>query len=258
MDKSPKVFMQYKYMLEYLEKETGYKFEFIHASSYENLIKNFIDGNIDIIELGPLPFVKLKEHYKDAEPFLTFKSSDGKPSYTCDVLTTDGYIKNLYDMFDENIDKKIILTRKLSTCGYLMTEYIFNNYNKTLKDFDYSYSGTHSSVLLNLLLTKDSIGTVKSTVANKYKHFHFNKIAQSPDIPGFAFIANKRNVSDIQISTIQKAILKLNPLSNEDDKVLVSKWSDNTKYGAVATQKNTYDIVYKAIRKIKILTGDEI
>jgi|GEM_PF-2443781 len=252
MDKSSKIFLHYTEMLQYLEEETGYKFEFVYSSSYNELINKFRDGKIDIVELGPLPFVKLKNNYKYAEPFLTFKSKDGKASYTCDVLTTDRSIKKLYDLFDENIDKEIILTRKLSTCGYLMSEYIFNNHHQTLEDFDYTFVGTHSNVLLNLLLTENSIGTVKSTIVNKYKHFNFTKIAQSPDIPGFAFIANSKKISKLQISTIQKAILKLDPLHNDNDKKTVSKWSSNTKYGAIKTKKDAYDIVYNVIKKLKL------
>jgi len=258
MDKSSKIFLQYTDMLKYLEKETPYKFEFVYSSSYEELINNFKKGKIDIIELGPLPFVKLKENYKYADPFLTFKSKNGKASYSCDILTTDSDMENLNYFFVENKDKQIVLTRKLSTCGYLMSEYIFNSYQQTLEDFDYSYVGTHSNVLLDLLLTKDSIGTVKSTVANKYKHFNFKKIAQSPDIPGFAFIANRKKITEVQISAIQRAITKLDPLNNNNDKKTVLKWSTNTKYGAIKTKKDAYDIVYKAIEKINLLGAEKL
>jgi phosphonate transport system substrate-binding protein len=252
MDKSSKIFLEYTNMLKYLEKETGYQFEFVYSSSYEELLNNFKNGKIDIIELGPLPYVKLKENCKYADPFLTFKSKEGKASYTCDILTTNTNMKNLNDVFNQKKKNKIILTRKLSTCGQLMTEYIFNDYNQTLKNFEYNFVGTHSNVLLNLLLKENSIGTVKSTVANKYKHLKFNKIAQSPDIPGFTFIANKNKMTRSQINTIQNAILKLHPLSSEYDKEIVHNWSENTKYGAIKTKKDAYSIVYKAIIKVEI------
>ena len=107
MDKSSKIFLQYSDMLKYLEKETGYSFEFVYASSYEELIDNFKDGKIDIIELGPLPFVKLKSVCKYAEPFLTFKSKEGKANYSCDILTTNKKIKNIKDIFNAKINKKM-------------------------------------------------------------------------------------------------------------------------------------------------------
>ncbi len=258
MDKASTIFIQYNDMLKYLEKETGYKFEFIYSASYEELIDNFKDGKIDIIELGPLPFVKLKDIYTYAEPFLTFKSKEGKASYSCDILTTNKNIQNMNDLFTTKVKSKIILTRKLSTCGYLMTQFVFNKYNETLENFDYHYVGTHSNVLLNVLLKENTVGTVKSTVANKYKHFDFHKIGQSANIPGFAFIANTKNVSQQQIQNIQRVILKLNPLENKDDKEIVKRWSTNTKYGAIKTKKDAYDIVYKALKKVTIPVDDKI
>jgi len=250
MDKAPKIFLQYNSVLQYLEEQTGYKFELVYSSSYKDLIRNFKLGKIDVIELGPLPFVKLKKDYKDAEAFLTFKSKNGKANYTCDVMTSDENIDSLKDLFELNLHKKIFLTRRLSTCGYLMTEFMFKNYNKTLDDYHYNYIGTHSDVLLELLLTPNSIGTVKSTVGNKYKHLKFRKIAQSASIPGFAFIANKKTISPKVIKKIQDAVLKLNPLENESDREIVSTWGANIKYGAIKTKPNTYKTVEKAAQEI--------
>ena len=250
MDKSAKTFLQYKELLEYLEQETGDTYEFVYSFSYKELIDNFKKGKIDIVELGPLPFVKLKKDFDDAEPILTFKSKDGNAFYTCDLVTVNKNISKFSDI--EKKAKDIILTRKLSTCGYLMTEFIFNTYEKSLKDVEYTYVGTHSKVLLELLLTPDSVGTVKSTVLNKYQHFNFTKIAHSPPIPGFAFIANKQTVSNKIIQKIQNALLKVDPLHNKKDKELVLNWSTNTKYGAVKTKADTYKFVIDATNSIQI------
>lgn len=127
MDNSPRLFEQYKHMLKYLEKETGYKFEFIYSKSYRDLLKKFKSGKIDIIELGPLPFVRLKDEFKGAEPFLTFNSKDGKPFYNCVLVTKD---KNINSLSNINKNTKVGLTRNLSTCGYLMSEHIFIENNK--------------------------------------------------------------------------------------------------------------------------------
>ena len=249
MDKAPKLYTHYNDMLQYLEKETGYKFKFIYSSSYEELIKNFKAGKIDIIELGALPYVRLRDTYEDTYPFLTFKSQDGKPYYTCDLITTEKNIKNFEDIKHTN---DVILTRSLSTCGYLMSEYMMNEKNDTLENFKYEYAGTHSNVLLNLLLKENTIGTLKSTVLNKYIHFDFQTLAKSPNIPGFAFIANTNTLELNKINKIKNAIIKLNPLDNEKDKEIVSKWSVNTKYGAVPTEEKTYDIVIESLKKIQI------
>jgi len=249
MDKAPKLFIQYDLMLKYLQKETNIKFNFIYSSSYKELIRNFQDGKIDVIELGALPYVKLKQNFKQAEPFLTFNSKSGNPYYTCNLITKEKNINSFSDILNTN---EVILTKSLSTCGYLMSELIMQKNNKTLKNFNYQYVGTHSNVLLKLLLDENSIGTVKSTVLNKYDQFKFKNLAKSPNIPGFAFIYNMNNLNKEDIKKIQKAILKLDPKNNKKDKQLMSKWSYNTKYGAVKTDIKAYDIVYETMKNIKI------
>jgi len=249
MDKAPKLYTQYDSMLKYLEEQTGHKFNFIYSTSYKELIQNFKEGKIDIIELGALPYVKLKEQFKDAYPFLTFNSKYGKPYYSCDLITTEKNINEFSDIVHSN---DVILTRSLSTCGYLMSEYIMKEKGESLENFQYQYAGTHSNVLLKILLEKNTIGTVKSTVLDKYSQFEFKTIAKSPNIPGFAFIANKNTIGSKEIKAIENAILKLDPLHNEKDKDTVSKWSVNTQFGAVKTDEKVYDIVIESIKTIKI------
>ena len=254
MDKAPKLFIQYTPMLEYLEKETGMKFKFNYSSNYDEIIEKFKKGELDIIELGPLPFVKLKDKYTDANAFLTFLTKNGEDSYTCEFLTTDKNIKTLNDI---NTDINIKLTRKISTCGYLMSEFMLRENGKSLERLNYEYIGIHSNVLLALLLEDKTAGSAKSTIVNKYKHFDFHTLKSSPPIPGFAFVANMKTISNKQIEKIQEALLKLKPLENKKDKNFVLNWSENTKYGCVKTQKDSYKDIFKALETIAIPKEDK-
>lgn len=255
MDKAPKLFIQYAPLLKYLEEETGYKFKFNYSDNYVEIIEKFKNGQLDIIELGPLPYVKLKQNFNDAYAFLTFLSNKGKDSYTCEFLSTDKDIKSLKDI---NKDVNIKLTRKISTCGYLMSEFILKKNGKSLENLHYDYVGTHSNVLLELLLKENTAGTAKSTIVNKYKHFDFTKLASSPPIPGFAFVANKKIITQEEINNIQKALLKLHPLENSEDNKFVMNWSENTKYGCKVTKKNAYKDIFDAIKLIKIPKKSEL
>ena len=253
MDKSPKLFLSYKPLLKYLEKETGYKFKYYFSPTYKDLLIDFQHKKIDIVELGPLPFLKLYSQYKHAKPFLTFKSKNYRPYYTCNMVTTDKSINTLNDVVSNKV--QIELTRKLSTCGYLMSEYILNTQNKTLKDFNYKYNGTHSSVLLQTLFNHNSVGIAKSTIIDKYKPFKFKIIKKSPDIPGFAFVANTNTLTTEEIRNIQNAIIKLNPEYNKKHRKLMKEWSSNTKYGAIKTKKDAYSLILKTMDEIKIPKG---
>lgn len=249
MDKAPALFAQYSPMLKYLEKETGYQFKLHFSESYDDIIEKFKKGELDLIELGPLPYIRLKEKYNDAHAFLTFLSSKGKDSYTCEILTTDKNIKSLKDI-NEDVDIK--LTRKVSTCGYLMSEIVLRKSGKSLENLNYDYVGTHTNVLLELLIKESTVGTAKSTIADRYTHFNFTKLASSPAIPGFAFIANKKTILDEDIKNIQQALLKLRPLENKNDQNFVSRWSDNVKYGAQITKKDAYKDIFDALKLVKV------
>jgi phosphonate transport system substrate-binding protein len=249
MDKAPKLLLQYTPLLKYLSEQTGDKYNFVFSESYDTIIKDFQEGKLDIIELGPLPFVKLSQKYKYAKPFLTFLTKDGMDSYTCEMLTTEKSIKSLADV-DEKIH--VNLTRRISTCGYLMSEFILRNNGQSLKNLDYEYVGTHSSVLLHILLEDMAIGTAKSTIVEKYKQFKFTHLASSPKIPGFAFVANLKTIDQESIKKIQQAMLKLKPLENAKDAQFTKTWGENVKYGCVATGEKTYEEIFNALSIIEI------
>jgi phosphonate transport system substrate-binding protein len=250
MEKAPTLFKQYKPMLKYLEKESGLKFKLVYSSSYKEMIENFKNGKIDVIELGPLPFVKLNMQYKHSKPFVTFLSKDGKDSYNCLLVTTD---KDKNTLKDLNSKTKIKLTRKLSTCGYLMSEKMLNKEGLSLENFDYEYIGTHTDVILKVILSYNTVGGVKSSVFENYKHIgNVKAIATSDDIPGFAFVANTKTLSKENIQKMTNALTKLHPLENEKDFEITHKWSKNTMYGCIPTKKDAYKNIQKALEEIVI------
>lgn len=248
-DKAPKLFSQYLPMLKYLEKETGHKFNFHYSTSYEDLIKNFSTGKLNIIELGPLPYIKLKEKNSSAQAFLTFLNNKGEDTFTCNLLTKD---KNLHSFSDITKNIKVKLSRKASTCAYFMTNYIFKKNNKSLKNFKYEYVETDSNVLLSLLMENETVGSVNSSIAQEYSHFNFHNILSSNKLPGFAFVANTKKISDKTIKDIQNALMKLKPLTNKKDAKIVKKWSQNIKYGSIKTKENSYKNIYNVVNKIKL------
>lgn len=133
-----------------------------------------------------------------------------------------------------------------------MTQFIMLKHNQDLKDFNYQYVGTHSNVLLSLLMDNHTVGTAKSTVVEKYKHLGFTLLEKSPPIPGFSFIANSKKIPQKTITKIQNALLKLKPLENSYDKQITNKWSPNTKYGAVKTTSDIYNLIIETLKNVDI------
>ena len=239
MDSSINVYKQYQPMLQYLKKETGLEFKFVYSASYKELIANFISGKVDMIEAGALPYVKLKKKFPIAKPIVTFLNKNSKPFYTCQMITSDKNIKSLKDI---NSNTKIFLTRKLSTCGYLMSEYMLNKIDKSLKNSNYKYIGTHTDVVFNTTMYDDAVGGVSSKVAQKYTHL-ISIIDTSIKIPEFSLVVNSQTITPSQIKKIQNAFLSIK------DK---NKWNNNAKYGAIKTPTNFYHKITEITNKIKI------
>lgn len=238
MDIAPKLHTQYSNMLEYLTKETGLEFEFVYCANYEEIIQKFQNQEIEVAELGPLPYLKLAKTIPTTKPLLTFLTPNGDEFYRCQLFTFDDNINHLSDLHLYN--PHIFLTSEHSTCGTLMMSDILYSVGKNLRDLNSSFSGTHSNVVLENLLTPNAIGGIKSTVYTNYEHLGLKTLAVSTKIPGFTFAVNTKLLSHIQMKLIQDAILKLKPLQNRSDWEITKKWGKNIRYGAIKPKKDAY------------------
>jgi phosphonate transport system substrate-binding protein len=254
MDIAPKLHQQYSKMLSYLEHQTGLKFEFVYCASYEELFEKFRNNEIDIAELGPLPYVKLYEVKPEIRPFLTFLTSKGKDHYTCNLITTDRHLAALAEV-DPGRDH-LYLTSGSSTCGPLMMSQILGTASLKVEDFKSTFAGTHSNVVLQTLLEENSIGGIKSTVTDNYAHLGLKILGTSQPIPGFAFVADSKRVDASTIKRIQKALLKLKPLENPEHWELTKFWGKNIRYGAIKTDPAVYSGVIKAYEAMKAASHD--
>jgi len=204
IDTANNLYNKYAPMLEYLSKQTKDEYKFVYAQTYKDLLNNFKNGNIDIVILGALPYLKLKQHFKSALPILTFLNKNKSPYYTCQIITSDLKIKSINDI---SKNTKIFLTDKLSTCGYLITEYIFHKYNKTLKNYNYTYESNDVNVVYNVTLYDNSIGNIKSNIAKKYINF-IKIIDTSIKIPEFSLVVNTNKISPKKIEKIISVLLE--------------------------------------------------
>lgn len=220
-----------------LEKKLNKKIDFYYAKDYAELLKDFESLKIDLIYLGPLPYVKLKENFKDAEPIIHFKEKNGNSFYTC------SFVKFL----NTQKIKKIALTQPLSTCGYLSVNYLLNY---KLEDYSYNYLGKHDDVALNIIKGNFDAGGLKSSIAQEYFHLGLEEISKTENLPGFALVANNKTLDDDFIKELKDIFLKL-------DKNDYSKWGKNIKYGFETASDNDYDVLRKMLDKTDIKDKDK-
>jgi phosphonate transport system substrate-binding protein len=216
-------------LFSYIEKISGIKTKFIYETEYSTIIEKFKQNKIDIVLLGPLPYLKLNESYKFNEPIISFRQQNGESFYRCVLAKLGEDTINFEDTL------KIALTQPLSTCGYYMTNVLLKkNYNKDLKKQKYHYTMSHYNALTSVLDGDFQLAGVKSNVADDFKSLGIRTIAQSDLIPSFSLVVNTKTLSQKQIKIIQNLILSI-PEST------YHKWQGITENGFIKVDKTLYD-----------------
>ena len=227
--------------IKYLEKKLNRKIELDYNTNYEELIKKFVDGKIDIAYLGPLPFLELEKEYSDAIPLVNFKNKNGDISYNCSFVS---FITNDFPPEDMK-NTKIALTQALSTCGYIFVNYVLKEANINIENNKYKYLGRHDKVALSVITDKYKYGGLKTDIAEKYYHLGLKEIKRSAPIPSFVLVANAQTLDENTISDIKNIMLSI------DDKEL-SLWDKSLKYGVKETNTDDYKNLRESLKSIKI------
>ena len=232
------IYDEFYLITKFLEKKLGKEIVFFYSDNYDEILENFKDKKIDIIYLGPLPYVKLKESYDFALPLVHFKDKNNSSFYTCSLIK---FIKS-------EKREKIALTQALSTCGYLSVNNLLDN---KLDNYQYVYLNKHDDVALNVLNKKFDLGGVKTSIAKEYYHLGIEEIARTDELPGFALIGNIETLGIDYLNKIKQ--LLLNVEKNE-----YSKWGKDIKYGMEEAFDKDYESIRSMLININIPQEDKI
>lgn len=235
------IHVQFSPMIRYLEKKLNTQIKIDYNSSYDAILKKFIEGKIDIAYLGPLPYLSLESKYSDTKPLVNFKNKMGEISYTCSLVS---FISNSIPI--ENIrHSKIALTQPLSTCGYLFVNNILKKSNINIEDNHYRYLGRHDKVALSIIRDEFTFGGVKSEIAKEYTHLGLKEVKVSEAIPNFILVGNAKTLSKNKLLEIKKSMISVS-------KKELSKWHKSLKFGVKETNNDDYNHLRKLIKSTKI------
>ena len=231
---------QYRPLVLFLEEKTGANIVFDFSDNYTEIIKKFIEGNIDLAYLGPLPYVELKTKYAKAEPVVHFNEASGKPMYTCAIVALGDAGIKLHGLKTS----KVALTQPLSTCGYLSVQGLLKENGSNLEDNRYTYLDKHDAVALAVVRGEFELGGIKTAIAKKYSHLGLSVLAETAPMPAFALIANRSTLNDAVVDAIRSSLTPLDPAKDTD---MLATWGENIRYGATeATDRD-----YEAVRRFK-------
>lgn len=219
-------------MISYLEKKLNKKIIFEYSDSYDEILKKFETNKIDLVYLGPLPYIELSNRCSCAIPLVNFKNSEGYTFYTCSFVS---FLQN--KKFDT-----IALTQPLSTCGYLAVNYLLKN---RLKEKKYAYLGRHDLVALEVLKGNFDAGGIQTSIAKKYHHLGLEILSKTPDLPTFALIANSKTLDIDEINAVKRALIYAN-------KSEIKTWGKPISYGAKSTKDSFYNNLRKMTKNLSI------
>lgn len=175
-----------------------------YIASYQDILEQFQRGTIDIVHLGPLPYLKLRQMKIGAEPLAVVNEADGAAAYSCALVTGFDGPSGV-----ARVKGPLALTQPLSTCGHLTASYLLNRQGKNIEKLHYSYLGNHDKVALAVARGGYQAGTMKTVLAAKYADLGLRVLAETPLFPGFLLVANRANLPPQRIEELRKVLLGL-------------------------------------------------
>ena len=237
------MYQRYQPLMDYLTKNTPYKFELKLSQDYRDII-NFLKNNkVQVALLGGVTYLEAKKEFA-VIPILKPLGSDGKPFYRCVIIArdTDKEINELSDLKG----KSVAFASKLSTAGNLAPLYHLYLNGITLKDLSrYENLKYHDSVAREVLRGNFEVGAVIDSVANRFKNRGLKIIDVSGPIPGLPIVV-RADVSPELVSSIKTALLSLDYI-NPGHRKIMEQWDEEFRYGFVEATDSDYDTIREMI-----------
>lgn len=237
------MYQKYQPLMDYLTKNTPYRFELKLSQGYRNII-NFLKSNkVQVALLGGVTYLEAKKKF-DVIPILKPLGPDGKPFYRCVIVArdTDKEINELSDLKG----KSVAFASKLSTSGNLAPLYHLSRAGIRLQNLarheNFRY---HDSVAREVLRGNFDAGAVIDSVANRFKNRGLKIIDVSEPIPGLPIVV-RADASPKLVEAIKKALLSLD-YNNPEHRKMMEQWDEEFRYGFTEANDADYDPIRKMI-----------
>jgi len=231
MKSEKKTIEEFLPLVDYLQNTTSLKIKFNYKKDYNDILKSFIDGSVDIAYLGPLPYAILKSRYPYVKPIVSFKREDGTINYRCVIS------KFSKDKFDPKKPIKVALTQPLSTCGYYSTHKLLKEkFGILLENQKYDYTMSHTNALLGVMREEFLLAGSSIDIAKKFESLGMEIIATTELLPAFAIVVNTKTLSDNEIKNITKTLLNIPKSSYEN-------MGTRVKYGISPVDEKSYEMI---------------
>jgi len=238
------MYQRYQPLMDYLTKNTPYKFELKLSQDYRDIINFLKTDKVQVALLGGVTYLEAKKEF-NVIPILKPLGQDGKPFYRCVFIAraSNNKINSLTDLRG----KSVAFASKLSTSGGLAPLYHLYSHGIALNELSrYSNLKYHDSVAREVLRGNFDAGAVIDSVANRFMDSGLKIIDISEPIPGLPIVV-RADLSPKVINAVKGALLSLN-YNNPVHRKMMEQWDEEFKYGFAEAADHDYDSIREMIR----------
>ena len=238
------LYEHYQPLMDYLTRNTPYRFELKVGHTYRQVLKDLEEGKTQIASLGDGAFIDAIL-FHGATPVVKPLNREGKPYYRCVIvvqnrspLTGIAAVRNM----------NLALGSPHSVSGNLVPWLMLGKEGISTSDLAYYRNlNNHSSVAKAVLKGIFDAGALKDVFADRFKK-DLRTLAVSEPIPTAPLVAGGA-VSKELIASVAAALLKLNP-TNPADKRIMAEWDREFQYGFAPANSADYQDLFRKFKSV--------
>ncbi|HEX8948422.1 MAG TPA: PhnD/SsuA/transferrin family substrate-binding protein [Dissulfurispiraceae bacterium] len=240
-----KIWRFYTPVAHYLSRETSITWKLKLYYDYDSVINGICSNEISLAYLGPISFGIAYEKCKP-HPLAVSLGSDGKPFYRSIIFTNDFHLNSVKELKG----KTFAFGDGDSTSSNAVPKKMLAEEGVSLGSISPLFFKSHEKVVDAVVSNRAVAGATKLSVFEMVKGLRLKALKASQPLPHHTFCSAPGTPLSIE-KKIAAALLKLKPRRNSADKITVSEWDPDLRYGLTAPP---YDYVSETKKMLEIHT----
>lgn len=221
-------------MVEYLAAKLGQPVELVYYDRHAEVLDAFSAGEIQLVYLGPLPYVVLAQRSQAVEPVVFFREATGLAQYRCALIA---FADDVPALRTQTV-MRVGLTQPLSTCGYLGGRAVLQRWRGlVLDELEYAYLGSHEQVALSVVAGEVAVGSVKDEFVQHFASLGIEVLAYSDWLPATGLFAHRDHLGTAKIAEIRSILL-------ETPTQVYQTWGSSIGHGMAALSDQDLQALY--------------
>lgn len=238
------IFRGYQPFMDYLTRKTPYRFELRLSRTYDETVRQIVQGEVDFASVGKYVYIRVKEKH-DIQCIARPYYASGNPFfYYTIVVDADSPIKTIQDL-----KGKSFAFPPRESFSFWETKYLLLKNGISIDDLAYSQNLVHHNTVVEKVIKGEfDAGVVKDIVARKYidKGIRIIDKVQATGVP----IVAAPHVDPETVRTVRDVLLAM---KSEIDRsgLQTAGWDEEVAYGFARTEDSDYDACRQLLRHLR-------